>query len=62
MFKKRNVTDLLEEMREIMFALDQVNTDAVDSTPARWLNKAKNRLSELIADGERRLDQMKQSR
>lgn len=46
--------DILQELNEIQRELDQVLTDSVDKRACMPLNKAKNRLAFLIADGERR--------
>jgi hypothetical protein len=56
-FKSRKVSDVLHELKEIEFALNQVSSDKIESVPAAFLNKAKNILSNLIADGQRRLDE-----
>jgi hypothetical protein len=56
-FLERTLLDVLGEMKEIKYALDQVPTDIQPAIPGKWLNKAKNRIANLIADGDRRLQE-----
>jgi len=46
--------NLLEELQDIKEDLDKVHTDGVKAHMAKYLNRAKNRLMAVIADGERR--------
>jgi len=46
--------DILAKIKEVRFWLDQVNTDSVKGIQSSFLNRAKNELAALIADGEER--------
>ena len=46
--------DILSELKDIQFQLDQVTTDNLGPMEGTWLNRAKNKLMSIIADGERR--------
>ena len=61
-FRKRTVNDVLGELKDIQFSLDRIPCDNMDSVNAAWLNKAKNKVMDLIADGQRRQDELLKER
>ena len=46
--------DLLQELKEVQFWMDQIGTDNLPNLQGNFFNKAKNKLMEIIVDGERR--------
>ncbi len=49
--------DLLLKLQDVEFCLNQVSSDSLDSVPAAFLNKAKNTIVKLVADGKRKIDE-----
>ena len=48
--------DLLADLNDVRTLLEQVPTDSVDQQYCLTFNRAKNKLMEIIADGERRIE------
>ena len=50
-FEKRN---LLTDLKDLQFMVNQVPSDSVSGLPGNWLNRAKNLLSKMVIHGEKR--------
>jgi len=47
--------DLLSDLKDVQFFMDQITSDQLDGVYQSFFNKAKNKLMDIIADGEKRL-------
>lgn len=44
--------DLLSDLKDVQFFMDQITTDHLDGVHQSFFNRAKNKLMQIIAEGE----------